>query len=531
MSRRSQNRNQYETTTVGELSSGAFSVTVDSAAGLLTDQDMYLVIEPDVPGQREWIKVESITGNQLNIENPNGRNLTGSDGDLTHPAGSKVRSVPSQQIFEDIFQDAEDDELALTQHQTDGGDPHEQAGYLTEDTADPLYLSVAGDTLTGTGHISDTTTPSAPDHLARKGYVDDEVGGRLDEDAADLLYLRLDGVNPMTDDLDMGLNVIRNVANGSIPNDAVNIDQLGTVIGSITTHIDNTGDPHAAAEYILADGSRAMAAVLAMGGFKVTGLAAGTASGDAVEFDQMETADALRVLLTSGPAQTITSDLNIAGELEVTEGNQNLLSDLVRNFVINDGEPAVAVRGSFWLDPTDSVLSYSDGAAWVNGLSDLLNLSLNVVHDMFGRLLGPSGGVTLPAFAVGNSTSGLYQEGSYIGLTRNGQAVVVGDGDDELYMGGISAGSGDDLQAQGTQIRRVVSSRRFKNVGKAIDKATIRAKLMALPVYEWAYKDNPGEQIGWMAEDVAEVDPRLVNFDEEGRPNSIRTLAIMAVLT
>lgn len=41
---------------------------------------------------------------------------------------------------------------------------------------------------------------------------------------------------------------------------------------------------------IPADGSKAMTANLPMGGKKVTGMAAGTATGDAVEFDQMNTA-------------------------------------------------------------------------------------------------------------------------------------------------------------------------------------------------------------------------------------------------
>ncbi len=173
MSRRSQNRNQYESDSVGEFSAGAFTLTVVSTAGLIINQDMYLVVEPDVPGQREWIKVESITGNQLNIQNPGGRNLTGSDGDLTHPTGSKVRSVPTQQIFEDIFADAEDDELALTQHETDGGDPHAQAGYLRQGDTDPLYVNVSGDSMNPLAQIKVDTNPSDVDDLSRKGYVDD----------------------------------------------------------------------------------------------------------------------------------------------------------------------------------------------------------------------------------------------------------------------------------------------------------------------------------------------------------------------
>ncbi len=233
MSRRSQNRNQYETTTVGELAAGAFSVTVDSAAGLITDQDMYLVIEPDVPGQREWILIESITGNQFNIANPNGRNLTGSDGDLTHPAGSKIRSVPSQQIFEDIFQDTEDDELAFSNHEDDAGNPHAPALYLKVADTDALYVKLVGDTMTGLLILS--ADPSAALGAATMQYTDaaqqaaEDFASGLDHDHAtpiavhaaladvhhvafveadaDLLYLPLGG-GALTGELDMSGNAI-----------------------------------------------------------------------------------------------------------------------------------------------------------------------------------------------------------------------------------------------------------------------------------------------------------------------------------
>ena len=224
MSRRSQNRNQYETTTVEGLAIGAFSVTVVSVAGLTTDQDMYLVIEPDTVGQREWLKIVSITGNTLNIQNPNGRNLTGSDGDLKHDAGSVIRSVPSQQIFEDIFQDAEDDELDLVQHETDGGDPHATAGYLKQADTDPLYVNISGDTMDSLAQISVDTSPSDPDHLTRKGYVDDN-------------FLDLTGTSPMTGALQMGTNKITGLGPGVATGEAVEFDAMETAIDTdITTH-------------------------------------------------------------------------------------------------------------------------------------------------------------------------------------------------------------------------------------------------------------------------------------------------------
>ncbi len=527
MSRRTQNRNQFETTTTGELASGAFSVAVVSTTGLDTLVDMYLVIEPDVPGQREWVKVDTISGLILNITNPGGRDLTGSDGDLTHPAGSKVRSVPTSQIFDDIFQDIEDNELADTQHETDGGDPHAAAGYLKEADGDLIYVQLAGSTLDALAFIdTPETTGFADTSLVPKVYVD-------------------------TQDATLDAAVL---ASAQAYSDGLDHDH-DTPIGVHAALPDVHHVAFVAADadllYLQVDGGNAMAANLDMGNATIVNLNPGALTGHAVEFDQFEAANDARVLLSPPLAglQTITGDLTITGNLvvndpitfnddltmngglEITQAAQNLLQDLVRNVVINDGAPPVAVRGSMWLDPTDASLFYSDGAAWQQGIIPL-PLNINAVHTMIGRALGPAGGTATPAWAVGNSTSGVYQEGSFIGLTRNSVAVVVGNGTDQIYMSGIVSGTGDALVGDSTQIKRIVSSRRFKNVGSIIDKAAIRAKLMALPVYEWAYKNEPDEeQIGWMAEDVAEVDPRLVNWNDEGKPSSIRTLAIMAVLT
>ncbi len=220
MSRRSQVRNQYEATSTGELAAGTFSLTVDSTAGFEIDEPIYLALEPDVPGQREWVRVISITGNTFNIDpSPNdhgstGRNLAGSDGDLTHPVGSKVRSVTTEQIILDIFQDQEDDELDLTQHETDGADPHASAGYLKVGDTDLLYVKLAGSTMTG--DLILFQDPTLALGAATKQYVDDN-------------FLDLAGTSPMT-------------------------------------------------------------GALAMGGFKITGLDAGDAAGEAVEFVAMEAA-------------------------------------------------------------------------------------------------------------------------------------------------------------------------------------------------------------------------------------------------
>ncbi len=169
MTRRSNNWNAFETGTTGQLAIGATSVAVDSAAGLVAP--IYMVIDPDDPTKREWIRVNSINAN--NLENIV-RNLPGSVGDVLHEAGAKIRSVPTKQIFDDIFQDIEDDVLNLTQHETDGGDPHAQAGYLKQADSDALYVRLVGSTMTGPLVLF--SDPTVAFGAATKQYVDTQSG-------------------------------------------------------------------------------------------------------------------------------------------------------------------------------------------------------------------------------------------------------------------------------------------------------------------------------------------------------------------
>ncbi len=178
MSRKTNNYNAYESTLSGPLAAGATSVAVESAVGLVAP--LYLVLDPDDPSKREWIRVNTINSNTLdNLV----RNLEGSVGDVDHDAGAKIRSIPTKQLIDDIFQDIEDDELDLTQHETDGGDPHAQAGYLKIAEADVRYVEVTGDTMSG--DLSITPTPTSPPHATRKDYVDT---GDSDTEAAAQAY-------------------------------------------------------------------------------------------------------------------------------------------------------------------------------------------------------------------------------------------------------------------------------------------------------------------------------------------------------
>ena len=168
MSRRTFTWNAYETSLQGALTPGSTSVTVDSTVGLVAP--VYLVLDPDVPDRREWVRVNTINGNTLeNIV----RNLGGSVGDVQHDAGAKIRAMFAMQNLDDIFLDILDNTDAGGIHISDGGDPHSAAGYLKLAAANNLYINRAGDIMSGLLTLSGA--PLNDNHAATKVYVDDAI--------------------------------------------------------------------------------------------------------------------------------------------------------------------------------------------------------------------------------------------------------------------------------------------------------------------------------------------------------------------
>ncbi len=288
MSRRSQTRNQYEATSTGEMPAGGFSLTVDSTAGFEIDEPIYLAIEPDVPGQREWVRVISITGNTFNIDpSPNdhgsdGRNLAGSDGDLTHPSGSKVRSVTTEQMMLDVFQDIEDNELADTQHATDGGDPHANAGYLQTADGDVRYVRLDADTT-----LDALVTISTP-----------ETTGFVDADLVPKVFV---------DDADASTLAAANAFSTGLDHD--HATPIGVHAGNPDVHHVAFVEGDADLLYLPLDGAVPMAANLPMGGFKVTGLVAGTLTGDAARFDEVDALE-VRIATLEGQVADLIIDVD-----------------------------------------------------------------------------------------------------------------------------------------------------------------------------------------------------------------------------
>ena len=181
--------NAYQSNLAGPLLAGLTTVALDfipSGLGV----PAYLVIDPDVPASREYIKVLAYTGNTIDSME---RNLEGSAGDVDHLVGAVIRAVYTMQALDDTFLDIEGNTTAQTAHINDSGDPHAAAGY-----AKTTELQT---------HIDNVGDPHA-------------AAGYQKVTEADAAYLRLDGTNPMAAAIDMSNFPVNQLATPTLDDDA-----------------------------------------------------------------------------------------------------------------------------------------------------------------------------------------------------------------------------------------------------------------------------------------------------------------------
>jgi hypothetical protein len=130
--------------------------------------------------------------------------------------------------------------------------------------------------------------------------------------------------------------------------------------------------------------------------------------------------------------------------------------------------------------------------------------------------------------------------GAGTGVTTASNVICVGAGganvSNTCYIGNIfgvtSAGATAVYVNSLGKLGTVVSSRRFKDEIKAMDKAS--AAILALKPVTFRYKEevDPARspQFGLVAEDVEKVNPDLVVRDAEGKVNTVRYEAVNAML-
>ena len=158
-------RNAFETTLSSTFGASDTTATVASTTGLVSP--CYLVIEPDSATQREYVFFDgTFTSTQLVTSTTDNRYLTGSAAasGLSHPQNSKVRMVPVQQLFEDIF-DALGQVVDVSYSSGTAGTP-----------------KLAANLDANNNKITNLTTPAAGGDAANKTYVDAQAVTLLDED-------------------------------------------------------------------------------------------------------------------------------------------------------------------------------------------------------------------------------------------------------------------------------------------------------------------------------------------------------------
>lgn len=148
-------RNAFETTLSSTFGATDTTMTVASTSGLVSP--CYLVIEPDSATQREYVFFDgTFTATQVVTTTVDNRYLTGSAAasGLSHPQNSKVRMVPLQQHFEDIW---------------DAVSQVVDSDYTSGTAGTP---KLAANLDANNNKITNLTTPSVGGDAANKTYVD-----------------------------------------------------------------------------------------------------------------------------------------------------------------------------------------------------------------------------------------------------------------------------------------------------------------------------------------------------------------------
>ena len=152
--------NFFETTLNGILASGATNATLTAAPTSDGTSNIaapyFLVLDPDSPSNREVILVTAASGTTLSTitRDVEGRHTT----DPTHVDGTTVRMSVIKEMFEDIHDRVDADEVTNAAHRGSTSNPHTvtfaQLGLLDEDD------------------MTSNSATAAPSQQSVKAYVD-----------------------------------------------------------------------------------------------------------------------------------------------------------------------------------------------------------------------------------------------------------------------------------------------------------------------------------------------------------------------
>ncbi len=243
---------------------------------------------------------------------------------------------------------------------------------------------------------------------------------------------------------------------------------------------------------------------------------------------------ATAVNLTSGTGG-ITLLTGTTGNLSLTTGTTGAVTlDSGTTGAVNIGTNANAKTVTVGNTTGATVANIRSGTGGISLLTGTTgNLSLTT---------GTTGAVTLDSGTTGAVNIGTNANAKTIsiGNTTGATSLTLSGGTGGVFMNGLAtAVAGNFTVCVNTANRRLYlgasqtqcnpSSARYKN--NIEDVALGLDAVNRLRPVSYTYNSNGEETIGFIAEEAAIVDPRLVVFDAEGRPNALNSDAFIPILT
>lgn len=240
------------------------------------------------------------------------------------------------------------------------------------------------------------------------------------------------------------------------------------------------------------------------------------------------------LLTVFGPA-SIQNGAEVLGQFNVgnaiTPGNQTVFGTLnVSGTTTLAGATATSLSVSNGLTQTGGSLSLVTG-----GVGGAINTGAAALTLTSGSVNMSAAASIVGTLTVGGIQNSAYNQGagSFLYFVNNGSFTVnaLGTGSIVLNspivsMPSLTSSTGTNIVASGTNLYLQTSSRDFKD--NIVDTTIDTSKVFDLRTVDYQYKATGQKSFGFIAEEVAEVLPDLVNYEED-KPFSIN-YSLLSVL-